>query len=172
MKKTVFLTIFAIIITGVSLVSCNSCDPGGSSSGGGGGVICQGNDSQITLQAENGTGAGQRMSRSRASGLSTVWLHVNETRTITFTPCSGGNFRFKIRYSNDNFGPLETLTLSLNGNVMGQFVSEDTGDWNNFFDSPILGNVSLQPNTSYTITITVLGGDPYGIEIDCVLLEK
>ena len=179
MKKIVFLTIIAlaIIVGGLLLVSCN---PGGGSSsgGGGGGGSCQGNESQIMLQAEDGTGAGQRKYRYNAFGQATIWLFANETRTLTFTPCikSSTNFRLKVRYSNDNFGPTETVTISLNGNPVGRFAADDTGNygggWDIFTDSPNLGAVSLQPNTSYTVTIAVSGGDGYGIEIDCLIFER
>jgi hypothetical protein len=177
MKRIVHLTItvFIILIGGLSLISCGG---GGSSSGGGGaGGSCQGNDSQIILQAEDGTGAGQSKYRYNAFGQGTIWLHANETRTLTFTPCikTSANFKLKVRYSNDNYGPTETVTISLNGIPVGQFAASDTGNygggWDIFTDS-ILGTVSLQPNTKYTVTISVTGGDGYGIEIDCVIFER
>ncbi|MBI5605953.1 MAG: hypothetical protein HY879_21675 [Deltaproteobacteria bacterium] len=160
----------------IILLSHAGCGGGGGNRGSGGGS-CLAAATQIVLQAENGSGAGQVMSRSNAGGQATVWLHANETRIITFPLCPGTNtnYRLRVRYSNDNNGPTEVVSIQLDGSSVGQFTSEDTGDfglgWNNFAESPDLGPVTLQPG-DHKITISVTGGDGNGIEIDSVILDR
>jgi hypothetical protein len=169
-------TLKVLLIFLLILLSQAGCGGGGDNSSGGGGS-CLPAGTQIVLQTENGSGAGQVMSRSNADGQATVWLHGNESRTITFTLCPGTNtnYRLRVRYSNDNFGPTEVVSVQLNGNSVGQFTSEDTGDfglgWNNFAESPDLGPITLQPG-DHRITISVTGGDGNGIEIDSVILDR
>jgi hypothetical protein len=171
MKAKIFLYLLVVLFLAVG---CGGGGGGTSSSGG----SCSGNESQITVQTEDGTGSGQIMSRSAAFGQATVLLMANESRAISFTPClkTVSNFKIKVRYSNDNFGPSEIVAVSINGNFVGQFIANSTGSfgegWNNFFDSPYLGNILLQPNTRYSLTIAVSGGDGRGIEIDCIIMDK
>ena len=64
----VFL-IFLLIL--LSQAGCGG--GGGSGNSGSGGGSCLSAATQIILQAENGSGAGQVMSRSNAAGQATVW---------------------------------------------------------------------------------------------------
>jgi hypothetical protein len=136
------------------LVFIPACGGGGGSSSGGGGQATgySGNEPRIILEAEDGSGAGQKMPRSNASGQTTVLLNSNETRTVSFTVKPGStaaNYNIRIRYSNDNFGPTETVSLSFDGNTVGQFSSQSTGTfgqgWNSFTESSNMGPVTLSP---------------------------
>ena len=127
------------------------------------------------LQGENGTGDGKAMQRVGASGARTVWLHDGETRAFSFEPEESGSYNVFVRYSNDNFGPTETVTVNLDGSTVGQFSAEDTGSeghgWVEFRISPLLGLVSLSSG-KHKITVVISGGDGYGIEIDEVILDR
>lgn len=76
-----------------------------------------------------------------------------------------------MRYSNDNFGPLETVTVSLDGELVGDFQAEDTGDygsrWSVFVNSAPLGPCRLEAG-EHELTLSVTGGDGDGVEIDHV----
>ena len=78
-----------------------------------------------------------------------------------------------VRYSNDNFGPLETVAVSVDGTSLGQFVPQDTGDfghgWNVFLWSDIVGSVDLSAGDHHVV-VSVSGGDGFGVEIDLVAL--
>ena len=133
-------------------------------------------DTAYTLEAEAGTGAGSVIPRSNASGLQTVWLHSDEARTMTVNlPCAG-TYELTVRYSNDNFGPLETVTVSLDGTPVGSFQAQDTGDfgngWNIFRLTEPLGPWPLVWDAgNRLVTVAVSGGDGYGVEIDKVTLD-
>ena len=38
-------------------------------------------------------------------------------------------YRISARYSNDNFGPLESVTVSIDGTPVAQLAAQDTGDF-------------------------------------------
>jgi len=128
--------------------------------------------SQLVLEGEGGTGNGQVMPRSAASGLRTVWLHAGELRRFVFELPVGGRYRVRVRYSNDNFGPREVVTVRVDGTPVGQFEAQDTGDrghgWNVFAEAEI-GSVVLATG-AHELTVEVSGGDGYGVEIDSVTL--
>ena len=167
-----FLVLFILSI----FLSQFGCDKGGDKSSSSG-ESCLPAANQIIFQAENGTGSGQVKSRSNADGKETVWVHADESRTIPFTLCPGNStrYRIRVRYSNDNFGPLEVVSLQLDGSSVGQFIAEDTGDyglgWNNFTESSVPGPITLNPG-DHKITILVNGGDGNGIEIDSIILDR
>jgi hypothetical protein len=152
------------------------CGNSGSGSGSGGGG-CVGNDSRIVLQAESGSGAGQRMPRANANGSATILLKNGETRSISFQSCAGVSAMYsaRVRYSNDSNGPSETISLTFNNVLVGQFGARDTGDfgrgWDNFAEDGIPGTFMTQPGTN-TVTVSISGGDGFGVEIDAIILEK
>lgn len=129
---------------------------------------------QILLEGEDGSGDGQVMLRSEASGQRTVWLHAGESRTLRFQLPAEARYRLSVRYSNDNFGPLEAVDVGIDGVRAGQFAAQDTGDfgfgWNVFRWSDPFDPVTLSPGT-HEVTIAVTGGDGFGVEIDVVKLE-
>ncbi|HPO14090.1 MAG TPA: hypothetical protein PLI09_11640 [Candidatus Hydrogenedentes bacterium] len=129
-----------------------------------------------TLQAENGYGQGSIKQRGNAQGLQTVWLLAGETRSIDFSTTASANMTVSVRYSNDNYGPMEEIDLALDSRPVGSFTTEDTGDygygWNIFVQSPVMGSVAIGAG-NHTITVTAREGtgDGYGVEIDSVTLE-
>jgi hypothetical protein len=126
------------------------------------------------LEAETGSGDGQVMPRSAASNLATVWLLTGETRTVTFTSTIIETYTLQVRYSNDNFGPLEVVEVAVDGTPLGSFTAQDTGDsdlgWNVFLFSGPVGSLRPLPG-GHQVTLTVTGGDGFGVEIDAVQLQ-
>jgi len=129
---------------------------------------------QITLEGEAGTGDGQVKSRTAASGQETVLLHDGESQALSFQLPAAARYSLTVRYSNDNYGPLETVSVSVDDAIVGQFEAQDTGDfgagWNVFESSGPIGSVDLQAGT-HEVTVSVAGGDGYGVEIDVVTLD-
>lgn len=130
---------------------------------------------QITLEGEAGFGPGPIMARSNASHKQTRWLHAGEALTFSLTLTASAQYQFAIRYSNDNSGPLETISLTLDGQPPISFTAEDTGDdgqgWNNFLINRLLNTADLQAGPHH-ITISVAGGDTFGVEIDSIYLDS
>ncbi len=132
---------------------------------------------QIVLEGETGMGDGQVMQRGAASDLKTMLLKSTESITLPFTLGAAAHYTVSVQYSNDNnnLAPSETISLSINGVSLEQFVAEDTGDggsgWNIFASSGSLGSIELQPGL-HEVEISVTGGDDFGVEIDAVFLEQ
>lgn len=131
----------------------------------------EGSEQFIEREAENGTEGALRF-RSNASEGQTRWL-TGQTLNLLFST-AGGSHEVRVRYSNDNFGPSEQVRVRIDGQLVGSFLAEDTGDfgdgWNSFRTSPPLGPITLAAG-QYTLTIDYTGGDDNGIEIDRVDLE-
>ena len=131
---------------------------------------------QIVLEAEAGSGDGQVMLRSNASGQKTVLLKDGETLALTFLLTGSVRYAVNVRYSNDNANnqPSETVTVTIDGKTIGEFIAKDTGDgglgWNVFTSSLITEPVDLLTGT-HTMEVFVEGGDEFGVEIDAVFLE-
>lgn len=128
----------------------------------------------LLLEAEMGGGNGRIIDRSNASNQKTVLLLTGESRMLTFQLSARACYALEVRYSNDNFGPLETVEAQVDGALLGRFFAQDTGDrghgWNNFVWDGSLGALNLQPG-AHEVTLTVSGGDGYGVEIDVVKLS-
>jgi hypothetical protein len=128
----------------------------------------QANQEEVSFEAETGSGDGQTMSRSNASSQSTIWLHAGESRSYSVDFDSTLPYSLTIRYSNDNFGPLEVVTVYLDGGALTSFQPSDTGDgghgWNVFYTAN-LGPFSISPG-SHTLSVQVSDGDGYGVELD------
>jgi len=126
------------------------------------------------LEGEEGSGDGRVMMRGAASGEGTVWLHADEVRRLELALLAPASCSFRVRYSNDNSGPSETVTLYFDGRAVGNFRALDTGDnghgWNVFRTSPRVATVTTGAGP-HTIGIKPSGGDGYGIEIDAVDVE-
>ena len=129
---------------------------------------------QITLEGEAGTGDGQVMPRAAASGELTVLLHDGESHTLSFQLPAAARYSLTVRYSNDTDGPLETVSVSVDDAIVGQFEAQDTGDygagWNVFKSSGSIGSVDLQAG-AHKVVVSVAGGDKHGVEIDVVTLD-
>ena len=130
---------------------------------------------EIDLEGEFGVGSGQVKERSEASGARTILLQAGESRTLSFDLIAGARYRLNIRYSNDNANdlPSELVAVAVDGDLLGQFVPQDTGDdgfgWNVFAWSDIVGVVDLSPG-HHEVVLSVTGGDGFGVEIDVVAL--
>lgn len=126
------------------------------------------------VEAEAGSGNGTNMPRGNASGGLTVQLDDGEFRTMSINLPYNTEYQLVVRYSNDNFGPLENVTVSVDGVPVGNFAAQDTGDfgagWDVFVDSSLLGPLTLGPGL-HQVTISVSGGDGGGIELDKVTLQ-
>lgn len=128
------------------------------------------------VEAESGTG-GSVMPRSAASGQRTMLLQAGQGTTLVIPAASGGaRYALTLRYSNDNFGPSEVVTVKLDGAVFGSFTAQDTGNfgfgWNQFVVSPVLGPIEIAPGSSHALRIEATGGDGYGVEIDSLELQR
>jgi hypothetical protein len=128
------------------------------------------------LEAESGEG-GRVMTRSAASGQRTVLLQAGQATVIPAGPaCCGGRYAITLRYSNDNFGPPEVVTVRLDGAVVGSFTALDTGNfgfgWNQFVSSAEIVPVEIGPGASNTLRVDVTGGDGFGVEIDSIGLRR
>ena len=122
----------------------------------------------VSFEAESGSGDGQTMPRSNASRQSTIWLHAGESRSYSFDLNSALPYSLSVRYSNDNAGALETVTVYLDGSILASFQPRDTGDYGygwNVFETADLGQFSISPG-SHDLSVQVSGGDGYGVELD------
>jgi len=115
------------------------------------------------------------MPRSNAQGARTILLQADQSRTLSFNLGSPASYAVSVRYSNDNYGPTETVTVSVDGSTVGQFSAQDTGNygagWNVFVQTSTLGTVNLSAG-DHTVVVSVSGGDGYGVEIDAVVLDR
>jgi hypothetical protein len=129
----------------------------------------------IIREGEDGEGDGEVMQREAASQQLTRWLHTGESVRFKFKLPAAARYQLSIRYSNDNFGPLEEVRLRIDGGSRMRFFAKDTGNygagWNIFERVTIPGSVTLRQG-AHTLTIAVGGGDGYGVEIDRIALRK
>lgn len=129
----------------------------------------------IHLPAEAGTGDGRNMMRSNAAGELTRWLHAGEAIALPFTLDTPGIYDFMIRTANDNYGPLETIELVLDGVSHGTITPPDTGDWgygwNVFTTLDFAGSVLLSAG-DHVAELIVSGGDGVGVEVDTLMIGQ
>lgn len=132
--------------------------------------------SKVVVEGESGHGDGKVMERSKASGDKTVHLSAGEARALPFHVASRARYAISVRYSNDNDNsqPGEQVDVRIDGVGVGSFTAGDTGDfgsgWNVFRSSGTVGSVRLKPG-AHKATLTVSGGDGFGVEIDLVRLK-
>ncbi|MBI4649970.1 hypothetical protein HY745_01490 [Candidatus Desantisbacteria bacterium] len=130
---------------------------------------------KIFLESENGISNGQIMSRSNASEQKTVLLKIYESCNVSFKLDVPARYSFDIKYSNDNYGPLETVKILVDGNELGQFIAQDTGDsgygWNIFESASSIITVDFTAS-NHNITLIPYDGDGYGVEIDNIILNR
>ena len=129
----------------------------------------------LEYQAEDAGKFADEPFRKNASGGKTVHLVAGERIKFPVSVVESGYYILYIRHSNDNLNPpkkTEILEVMLNGEKLGQYLTEDTGDsskgWD-IFKEPAFGDVLLDPGTN-EIELAVTGGDGYGIEIDAIIL--
>lgn len=124
---------------------------------------------RLALEGESARGGGEVMSRGNASNDATLLLRSGESAALRFLSSGAAFYLLRVRYSNDNFGPLETVRLALDRAPVGELAPRDTGDWNRFAGSHPLGPVQIGGG-QHRLRIAVSGGDGYGVEIDRVRL--
>ena len=127
----------------------------------------------VPLEAEAGSGDGQVIQRSRASGGQTVHLGPGEHRLWTFdVRAVQTQYALSVTYSNGKEGPNEVISLTVDGTPVSSFQNRDSGDsiegWNLFVTDPA-GTSTLGPG-SHTLTLDVNGGDGC-VEVDVVTLS-
>jgi len=136
---------------------------------------CLGSGRPFALEAEDGTGDGTVKPRSEASGEQTVLLHKGDSRTLSFDLEGTALYEIAVRYSND--GGSDDVEVRIDGELVGQFTSQDTrppggepgSGWNVFEWSGPIDTKILAP-ASHEVTVTMIDGDSYGIEIDLASL--
>lgn len=126
------------------------------------------------VEAESGSGNGATMFRSYASGFRTKHFAANQALTIRFYAPETARYNITLYYSNDNHPPpTEIVQISVDNQLIGQFLSVDTGDWgngwNSFASSPTFV-VDLMAG-SHLLVLTAQGGDAYGIEADKLIIN-
>lgn len=131
---------------------------------------------QLLLEAESGTGAGQTKPRGSASNMATVLLFTDETRSMTFNLPTAASYDVEAAYSND--GLPDTVEVSIDGVVLGQFVTKDTrpdggvpGSGWNVFNSTMIGTADLSAG-DHKVEVTVTASDSFGVEIDVLRLDR
>jgi hypothetical protein len=129
--------------------------------------------SPIVLEAEAGSGDGDLMQRSRASGGQTIHLAPGQRRRWTFTlQAPASRYAVMVTYSNANPGDVEVLRIEVDGQPLGSIRAQDTGDdgegWN-VFVADFAGTSMLGPGP-HTAIVESTGGDGC-IEIDLVTIR-
>jgi hypothetical protein len=131
--------------------------------------------SVLVLEAEAGTGDGSSVARNNASAGQTRHLVTGESAMMSFSLAFPGSVDTVVRYSNDNFGPLENVQVLIDGIPMGSFLAQDTGDfgagWNVFVDDSSLPTSGQLTAGSHQLSLAISGGDGFGVEIDNVTLS-
>jgi hypothetical protein len=127
----------------------------------------------ISLEAEAGSGEGDLVHRSHASGGFTIHLAPGQRRLWTFVVgAHPAEYVLSVTYSNDNPGDTEILRVELDGQTVGSFRAQDTGDdgegWN-IFVADRAGASMLRAGT-HTLLVESTGGDGC-VEIDLVSLS-
>lgn len=117
--------------------------------------------------------AGDDIYRSNAGGGAALHLYSGGQADYTADVKRDSNYSLSVRYSND--GESDDISVLVNGSEIGNFGTEDTGDWgngwNNFVISP-----SFQVNTygvgTLNISVSVRSSDSYGVEFDTINLTE
>jgi hypothetical protein len=128
----------------------------------------------VSLEAEAGSGDGQVIQRSRASGGQTVHLGPGEHRLWTFDVRGVQvQYTLAVSYANGKEGANEIISITVDGTLVSSFQNRDSGDsiegWNEFVIDPA-GTVTLGPG-SHTLRLEVKGGDGC-VEIDVATLSS
>ena len=125
------------------------------------------------FEAEDQNDGDQIMMRSHASNERTVLLKLDKSYTTPISVPESAVYEIVVQYSNDNDNSKsgEHVVISLGGISLGSFDADDTGDggfgWNNFVTSEAIVTERLASG-SYGLTLTISGGDDYGLEVDMI----
>ncbi|MBN1287949.1 MAG: DUF11 domain-containing protein, partial [Anaerolineae bacterium] len=123
---------------------------------------------------------GGDMPRSNAVNQHTLPVGTGESASATVSITEPGDYSVVVRYSNDNDDalPIEVVEVVIDGESVGSFTSKDTNQypdcWGcgwNVFATSYAGSVDLAAG-AHTMTLTVSGGDGYGIELDTVAFTR
>ena len=137
-------------------------------------VAASANASTCTFDMESESGNSQnRRYHSSASGGFTVLLMEGQILEIHFEVTRGSNCSVSIEnvvYLND--GGADAIQVSLNGEKLGEFttiaqaVSGDSDNSTLFLNTEAFGNHTQLTVGRYTVALTVLEADRFGVEID------
>ncbi|MGH8592059.1 MAG: glucoamylase family protein [Gammaproteobacteria bacterium] len=132
--------------------------------------------SVIRIEGEStAVGDGIIIDRSNASGLKTVSLQSDQSRTWQIQSPASARYTVAVRYSNDNFGPLDDVEVLVDGGSVNHFAAQDTGDfgfgWNVFVETGSLGTVDLAAG-EHDVRVKVTGGDGFGVEVDAITFDR
>ena len=131
----------------------------------------------LPVEAEDGNG-GREQTRSEASGEVSVallqgeelfhQLHLSDTRNSCYVEL------LSVTYSND--GPADTISVSLNGSLLGTFNSTEESNsghnWNVFYEENIDNPFRVYINNGQSqLKSSAVATDSNGVEIDYLLLE-
>ena len=127
----------------------------------------------ISLEAERGTYTGHTVQRSRASGQRTVRLRRGQYVENSFTThCSCSVTVTNVTYTND--GGSDTITLSLDGRVVGTFRTRSQSNYGNLWNVPQssgrVGSSTVLRRGVHTVRTEATTTDRYLVEIDKVIL--
>lgn len=135
---------------------------------------------EIVVELEKGEGDGQVIQRSSASGLESTHLKMGQKRIHAFVAAKAARYTITAKYSNDNYGPPEKVTILIDGAAVGTFKAHDTSfydstgvygsGWNVYATSDALGPIAIAEG-EHTVAVHVAGGDGHGVEIDAVFLK-
>lgn len=128
----------------------------------------------LKLEGENGTGDGQYMPRSNASGKRTRLLHRRDELEFRFKLSSRVN-TIQVCYSNDDSSlRRDTIKLWIDNRYIGKFVTEDTGNFGqgwNIFTYKEFYPVPVRRGW-HTLRMLVVSADFHGVEIDKIEFRK
>jgi len=120
-------------------------------------------------------GAGVVIDRGNASQKMALHLQSGEQAELLFEVTDPGNYALVARYSNDDIGVGEPVAVLVDGQAVGTFHADDTGDlgngWNRFFESGHIALGHLEAGQR-KLTLLVGPGDGYGLELDRCALRK
>jgi len=169
-KKFINLTVYLLLSWGLAAPSAYSTGSDGS----GANRLAQEHSSQkieITQEGENGySGPGTPKDRSNASNNKTVYLLTTGGELNWSIPIEvAGEYEVVIRYSNDDTGALDDVSIRINGNYIDTFTSKDTGNdghgWNIFTETSTI-NLGFLSTGTKTFSLKLDRQDGYGIEFD------
>ena len=123
--------------------------------------------------APAGTG-GPKIGRSNASGFAVWHLGDGDETSYIMEVETAGKYDLIVRYSNDEAGLGDLVTVSVQGDRVGTFLPRATGDsglgWNVFVESPAISLGDLTPG-ELEIALRLDSPDGSGIDVDVLLLE-
>lgn len=99
-----------------------------------------------------------------------MWLIGSWARILHFSLDAGGRYLVSFKYSNLDSTQSETFTITVDFDTVAEYSTLVSGDWDVFLWSGPLAVLDLELG-EHELTVTVVGSDPSGIELDVVILE-